>query len=277
MEYKSKTENNIKAKDRMQKLYGVSKGLTEKDMKSFSYIVEKTSRIASVTFLLADVLEGDSELRKELQRTAIRLVKDAAESVHVAHKRSALTSGLVALTALLDTASRSGQLSQMNTEILSDEITALSELMGVIDWGAGRRYFDSTLFEGEVPRDILATEPVISRSNIYQRQEKDVYQQRHSYTVPTQDFYETKNIKDSEQVEQKASPQYKDRVQEVQKDRRATILSLVQKKDRITVKDVTTVVKDCSEKTIQRELLALVKQGVLKKEGERRWSTYSLV
>jgi hypothetical protein len=43
------------------------------------------------------------------------------------------------------------------------------------------------------------------------------------------------------------------------------------------VKDVSAVVKDCSEKTLQRELLALVAQGVLKKEGERRWSSYVLV
>jgi hypothetical protein len=61
-----------------------------------------------------------------------------------------------------------------------------------------------------------------------------------------------------------------------QKDRKLQILSLLQKKDRITVKDVAEVITDCSEKTLQRELLHMVETGVLKKEGERRWSTYSL-
>jgi len=44
----------------------------------------------------------------------------------------------------------------------------------------------------------------------------------------------------------------------------------------LSVKDFTRVIKDCSEKTIQRELLDLVEKGIVKKEGERRWSRYSL-
>ncbi len=44
----------------------------------------------------------------------------------------------------------------------------------------------------------------------------------------------------------------------------------------MTIKDFSTYIKDCSEKTIQRQLLDLVKDGVLKKDGERRWSRYSL-
>ena len=50
----------------------------------------------------------------------------------------------------------------------------------------------------------------------------------------------------------------------------------IKEKDKINVKDVTKVVRDCSEKTLQRELVSLVGKGVLVKEGERRWSTYSL-
>ena len=44
----------------------------------------------------------------------------------------------------------------------------------------------------------------------------------------------------------------------------------------MNVKDVLGVVAGVSEKTIQRELLALVDEGILKKEGERRWTLYSL-
>ncbi len=60
------------------------------------------------------------------------------------------------------------------------------------------------------------------------------------------------------------------------KDRRARILALLQTRERVSIKDVVREITDCSEKTIQRELAALVAQGVLKKEGERRWSTYTL-
>jgi hypothetical protein len=36
------------------------------------------------------------------------------------------------------------------------------------------------------------------------------------------------------------------------------------------------VVRGVSEKTIQRELSLLVLEGTVRKQGERRWTTYSL-
>jgi len=59
-------------------------------------------------------------------------------------------------------------------------------------------------------------------------------------------------------------------------ERRKRILDLVSEKDKITIKDVADVITDCSEKTLQRELMSMVKGGTLIKEGERRWSTYKL-
>ena len=58
--------------------------------------------------------------------------------------------------------------------------------------------------------------------------------------------------------------------------RRNTILELLQNKSFITIKDTADAIKGYSVKTLQRELLALVSEGILKKKGERRWSTYSL-
>lgn len=58
--------------------------------------------------------------------------------------------------------------------------------------------------------------------------------------------------------------------------RKNRIIELLKTRSNLTVKDFTTVINDCSEKTIQRELIDLVEKGIVKKEGERRWSTYSL-
>jgi hypothetical protein len=60
-------------------------------------------------------------------------------------------------------------------------------------------------------------------------------------------------------------------------DRKAIITKLLTKKSGLNIRDFAEAIRDCSEKTIQRELLAMVSSGILKKEGERRWSTYSLV
>ncbi len=59
-------------------------------------------------------------------------------------------------------------------------------------------------------------------------------------------------------------------------DRQQIILKELRNKGQLTVKDLAEKIKGCSEKTIQRELLSLVGSGVLKKEGERRWSRYSI-
>jgi len=57
-------------------------------------------------------------------------------------------------------------------------------------------------------------------------------------------------------------------------ERKQTILQTVQQKGSVSVKDIQRLIPGYSEKTIQRELLALVAEGKLKKRGERRWSTY---
>ena len=58
--------------------------------------------------------------------------------------------------------------------------------------------------------------------------------------------------------------------------RQATILALLKKKKEIIVGDVTPLIPGVSEKTIQRELLAMVSAGILHKIGEKRWSRYTL-
>jgi len=57
-------------------------------------------------------------------------------------------------------------------------------------------------------------------------------------------------------------------------ERMSLILNFIQKSKRASIKDIAAVVKGCSEKTIQRELGALIEQGLVRKEGERRWSVY---
>lgn len=61
---------------------------------------------------------------------------------------------------------------------------------------------------------------------------------------------------------------------ENQSDRRATILHFVLQNNGVSIKDICAIVPTCSEKTVQRELTTLIGQGLIKREGERRWSVY---
>lgn len=62
----------------------------------------------------------------------------------------------------------------------------------------------------------------------------------------------------------------------VKNDRQVAIINTIKEKGELSIKDLTDVIQGCSEKTIQRELISLVTDGILYKTGERRWSRYSL-
>jgi DeoR/GlpR family transcriptional regulator of sugar metabolism len=63
-----------------------------------------------------------------------------------------------------------------------------------------------------------------------------------------------------------------------QQTRQAIILAFIRAKLSVSIKDICQLpdaeIKGCSEKTIQRELADLIRQGLIKKVGERRWSQY---
>ncbi len=59
-----------------------------------------------------------------------------------------------------------------------------------------------------------------------------------------------------------------------QSERMSLILDLVRKKKSLSIKEIAQVIRDCSEKTIQRELNTLIEKGLIRREGERRWSVY---
>lgn len=60
-------------------------------------------------------------------------------------------------------------------------------------------------------------------------------------------------------------------------DRGERIKTVLEAKPEATIKDIAEVITDVSEKTIQRELNSLIEKGQVMRQGERRWSKYSVV
>lgn len=60
-------------------------------------------------------------------------------------------------------------------------------------------------------------------------------------------------------------------------DRADRIKTVLEAKPQATIKDIAEVITDVSEKTIQRELNSLIEKGQVMREGERRWSRYSVI
>ncbi len=59
-----------------------------------------------------------------------------------------------------------------------------------------------------------------------------------------------------------------------QQERAAQIYDFVKSHKGVSIKEIAAVVRGCSEKTIQRELSNLIRQGLIQRKGEKRWSLY---
>jgi predicted HTH transcriptional regulator len=62
-----------------------------------------------------------------------------------------------------------------------------------------------------------------------------------------------------------------------QSTREVMILDILKNKGEVGIRDITSIIRGVSSKTVQRDLNVLLSRGLLKKTGERRWSKYSLV
>lgn len=58
--------------------------------------------------------------------------------------------------------------------------------------------------------------------------------------------------------------------------RQARIATVIEARGEASIKDISEVITDVSEKTIQRELNVMIDKNIIKRQGERRWSRYSL-
>lgn len=60
-------------------------------------------------------------------------------------------------------------------------------------------------------------------------------------------------------------------------DRRTRIRTIIQAKGNATIKDISEIITDCSEKTVQRDINVMIADKVIKRHGEKRWSKYTVV
>lgn len=224
----------------------------EKDIRRV-FIYKKTERLAKAIHLIAPAFSGSVSLRNRIDTIAISLVDAAILPLTLA--RTALSRELLSLSSLLSIARTSGLLSPMNSEIIAHEAHLL--LQEVAAYEEPRLIFDEAMTLSGIAKSASKMESTsglrssLSASKRVARKISDSGSKGH--------------IKDI------------DAVSDINiKDRREAILSVIRNKGKTSIKDISTIIRDVSEKTIQRELLTLIEAGIVEKQGERRWSTYSV-
>lgn len=217
----------------------------EKDIKRV-FFYKKTERLSKAIHLISPAFTESPALRHRLEAVSIALIDASLQASSAA--RLALSRELLALSSLLSIARMSGVLSPMNTELIVKEVEALLR----------------EIAEYEEPRLFLEDAPTLAHL---------------AKQVVKQGRARTKAQETSENTPKGAGRYIKD-VTDIKdtpvRERRDSILSVIKQKQPVSIKDISSVIRGISEKTIQRELILLIAEGVVVREGERRWSTYSI-
>jgi hypothetical protein len=211
----------------------------------YKYIFKKTEKIVSVVFYIAHNVQKDNQEAPELSDVleSARRVHNAVLSslevrAHVAEEAMRTTAhALIVLESKLRVGQATGLLAPDVLHVLTAEIDAV--LRGLNKYLKQSGAFDDTAYTIAPTR-----ETVSSSTNIPARTTRRT---------------STRPVATSDGL-----------------DRRERIKTVLDAKGEATIKDIASVVTDCSEKTIQRELNAMIEDNIVKRHGERRWSRYSL-
>ena len=205
-----------------------------------AFLVRKAERLASALYVITGFIQPSDPLRERLRTLALELISRSSDSVSFhAGGADVFASRCAEIGALLETAQSAGLISHMNASLICDEYASLASFAKenkakILDQG-------DTLERSEVSPSVKES-ALKSKTNVFLK------------------------IKDYKRVSEISSKR--------RSDRKTKILSLIDRKGKISIKDAVSVISECSEKTIQRDILSLVSEGVLYKEGERRWSVY---
>src|SRR3989344_2411111 len=204
-----------------------------------AFLVRKAERLASALYVITGFVPPEDPLRDRLRTLALELISCSSDSMSFnAGGADTFATRCAEIGAILETAQSAGLVSHMNASLICDEYASLATFAKENK----AKILDQGDFERSEVTPAVKESALVSKTNVFLK------------------------LKDYNKVSDISSKR--------QNERKEKILSLVDKKGKISIKDAVSVISGCSEKTIQRDLLSLVASGVLYKEGERRWSMY---
>lgn len=248
-------------------------GVFEKDIRRV-YVYKKAERLAKAIHLIGPAFAHAPSLRNRLDQAAVALVDSAVLSPAAA--RESLSRELLALSSILGIARTSGALSPMNADLITQEA---HQLLGEV---AG--YEEPKIMFDEVPTLAMLAKAAAPLQAAVRDEARLKSLARITYDPVLNAEEGESSIKDnlSNKGHQKGQTPTSKMVSvsktssQGNQGRRENILAVLRSKGPSFIKDISLIVRDIGEKTIQRELAAMVAEGVIVRKGDRRWTTYEL-
>ena len=234
------------------------------------FVFQKTERLVKGIYLLTGHMSDKEPMRNRTRTLSHKMLGSVLEMSdriwgEETYQRN-LLSAVSEISVLFDIAEQTKMISKINHQIITSELVKLADFLisSSTNYSSAKIAFEPNLFDGDynyVPDQAFQT--TLQNKNIV----KDDFIKDKNYPY--------KGHKDI--VSESVKTGVPEKVVKDKNNRQEIILSMLKSGVKLTIKDFAKNINDCSEKTIQRELLSLVSKGVLKKQGERRWSKYFIV
>ena len=260
---------HMKSREDNLKDEGGSIGIVIKDIAvSISYT--KTNKLITGLYMVTDIIDKDEPLRVRLRTLGAGILSDIHQIPHLASPK------IAELMSFLDLAKTLHIISPMNCEILEKEFMALyqslKESMSQTD-RFNQQLDLAEFFQKELPPYSQNTETIEKIPIGHKGQTRIGVQRGNTLMKALSD--KTLGMSD------RRVKRNNDSFDILKKDRRAEILHFIKNSaGGATITDIKNgagpKVASCGEKTLQRELVSMVKEGLLRKAGEKRWSRYYL-
>lgn len=238
------------------------------------FVYKKIEKLVAGIYLLTGYLSDKEPFKWNLREVANTLLFKAISLSDRVWGEDNINNGLVIsiceISSILKVASVSNMISEINHQIIQSEFDKLANFLSssANNVSSAKIAFSQDLFNGDYNFNLG------SLPSMYQKTTENATGAGFPYSYKGQKDIKDKQNNDVLNNMSATKHNSSDKILKDKTNRQEIIISMLKSGMKLTIKDFAKNIKDCSEKTIQRELLALVLKGVLKKEGERRWSKY---
>lgn len=231
--------------------------------KYLSFIYAKGQKILSAVYLITDILKDVEPIKWEVRKLAVNLLGDVHGFTHLIardeesfRKIKSTSNHLISILVVL---SNSGAISSRNIKIIIEEIDRIVSHVGSVA-KAEQSVSDEenevveklkNLLGGSIEKPINPIKDMsfIKDINVLNKQQLDTKSQTPIYKKTNANLF-------------------------VKIARKNAILNIIKDKRVATLKDIEVAFPDLSNKTVQREIVSLIGEGLIKQEGKKRWAKY---
>lgn len=261
-----------------------------RDIDFYNFFEVKAEKLVTAVYMITNFLSDKEPMKWKLRETCLAMLScSSVLKEKNTQERSDILVRVLSIVgevlSLLEIARLSSFVSEMNYSILKREYASIKkqiESREEIKNSVANLSFSENFFASPDSRTLPVgahhkTSGDPTRIKFYNKDNSSaghVSRSVQNFTKQDKDV-DQKDIALRTHQESKNCP--KEKTYSVKDKRREVILQILKDKKDLTIKDISLKITDCSEKTIQRELVSMLENGILKRIGERRWSKYSLI